>query len=137
MEVIPPIYAIRRYTRINMANTEKLSPRIDSEWKRALDRHVDRVNSSKGDEVGKAIKHWLATYYLINEDELENLPEEERDLVNKAIAKQTYEIREAHEKLEARQSPSLDSDDILNMVKQVDDDVLRQSIKDAVSEGEN
>lgn len=126
-----------------MVSTVKLSPRIESKLKECLDRHVDRVDSSLGTEVEKALWNWLATYYLIHEDDYDDLPEEDRELIERAIAKQTYEITHAYEKLEqspagnrqARKKEAQDGlDDILDELDQLDPDDLRQGIKNAVRE---
>lgn len=128
-----------------MVDTAKLSPRVDTEIKECLDRHVDRVNSSQGEEVEKALKNWLATYYLIHEDARNDLPEEDSELIEKLIAKQTYEVTNAYENLNATRPPAektqaaenLSQDQLDDIIDQADPDELRQSVKNLFREVEN
>lgn len=89
-----------------MTKTAQIGPRINVDLKECFNRHIDRVDSTLGDEVDKALRTWLAIHYLINEDDRDELPDEDRELIKKAIAKQSYEISRACKNLEDTHRPA-------------------------------
>lgn len=86
-----------------MRETNQIGPRIDSKLKEVFDRHLERENKALGEEVERAIKIWLANYYLVNDYAREKIPDKDVQYIKRVIGNNSYEIGRAAEKLQESQ----------------------------------
>lgn len=124
-----------------MVKKDQIGPRIPADLKGVFKRHLERERGGYkgplGEEIEQAIENWLAVYYLANKEARADVPDDDRQLIEKAIETHSYDINRASDELRDSSTPFNGDKGTLAKVASQSDSTIQWEPEEPVSELED